>query len=268
MTLAISQACTLNATLAEELPAIAGGGWSHIELWLTKVEKYLEENSLDSLRELLKTNNLTPVAASYQGGLLTSQGEARKIAFDLFKRRLELCQALSVPVMVIAPDFHSKPDQTTLQRGMVSLKQAAQWASAFDVKLAIEFRGSDGFLSSLDTSIQAVEMAHEPNLGICIDLFHYYKGPSKFEDLRRLSQGQLYIVHVADVLGIPREVMGDSDRVMPGDGEFDLMNLVKAIQETGFNGPFCLELFNPLFWQMKLSQITELGHTALSRVCK
>lgn len=268
MKYAISQTCTLQAPIEEELPAYAQGGWSAVELWLTKVEKFLENHSLDDLRELLSKNQLAPVAASYQGGLLTPQGEARQAAFDLFKRRLELCQALGVPVMIIAPDFHTRPDQTTVQRALVSLKQAAQWAAAFEVKLALEFRGTDGFLSSLDTTIQAVEMVEESNLGICIDLFHYYKGPSKFEDLKRLNPSQLYIVQVADVMGTPRELMSDSDRVMPGDGEFRLLEVLQAIQQMGFQGPISLELFNPLFWQMKLSQISELGFTALKRVCE
>ena len=55
-----------------------------------------------------------------------------------------------------------------------------------------------------------------------LDLFHYYKGPSKFEDLDRLTPENLAFVQFSDVIGVPREIMTDSDRVMPGEGDFQL----------------------------------------------
>ena len=66
---------------------------------------------------------------------------------------------------------------------MVSLTQAAQWAAGFDVTLALEFRARDAFCASLDTALALIEQCGEPNVGVNLDLFHYYTGPSKFEDL-------------------------------------------------------------------------------------
>ena len=106
-----------------------------------------------------------------------------KSHFDHFRRRLELCQALGIPTLLVVADFAGRPDPTALQRAVVSLTQAAQWAAAFEVRLALEFRGSDAFCTCLDTAIGLVSQCGEPNVGVCLDLFHYYKGPSKPEDL-------------------------------------------------------------------------------------
>jgi len=46
----------------------------------------------------------------------------------------------------------------------------------------LEFRSSAAFCRSLDTTLALVNQCREPNLGICLDLFHYYTGPSKLED--------------------------------------------------------------------------------------
>ena len=64
--------------------------------------------------------------------------------------------------------------------------------------------------------------AGEPNVGVCLDVFHYYKGPSKPEDLDRLTAKNLAHVQLCDVAGVPRELMTDADRVFPGEGDFRL----------------------------------------------
>ena len=52
---------------------------------------------------------------------------------------------------------------TDLERAVVSLTQAAQWAAGFDVRLALEFRGSSSFCASLDTAVGLVAACGEPN---------------------------------------------------------------------------------------------------------
>ena len=153
MKLCISQATTLSAAFADDLAAFADVGWSAAELWLTKLEKHLATSSVEATRQLFEDKQIIPVAAAYQGGLLLSQGEQRKAHFDHFRRRLELCQAIGIPTMLIVADFAQRPDATALQRAVVSLTQAAQWAAAFDVRLALEFRGSDVFCTNAGTAL-------------------------------------------------------------------------------------------------------------------
>jgi 2-keto-myo-inositol isomerase len=266
MKLCISQATTLPAAFADDLASFADVGWPAAELWLTKLEKHLESSSIETTRKLLADRNLTPAAAAYQGGLLLSQGEARKAHFDHFRRRLELCQALGVPTMLLVADFAHRPDATALQRAVVSLAQAAQWAGGFDVRLALEFRGSDAFCTSLDTALGLVGQCGEPNVGVCLDLFHFYKGPSKSEDLAGLTRETLAFVQLSDVAGVPRELMTDADRVLPGDGDFRFGPVVDTLKRIGYDGYVSLEVTNPVLWQMKLTQVAELGLMALRRV--
>ena len=254
------------APFADDLMAFADVGWQAVELWLTKLEKHLANTTIDDARRLLAERKLAPVAASYQGGLLLSQGEQRQAHFDHFRNRLGLCQSLGIPTLVLVADFAQRPDAMALQRAVVSLTQAAQWAGGFDVKLALEFRGGDAFCTSLDTAIGLVAQCGEPNVGVCLDLFHYYKGPSKPEDLAGLTRANLAHVQFSDVAGIPRELMTDSDRVLPGDGDFQFGPIVETLQRIGYEGYISLEVMNPVLWQMKLTQVAELGLMALRRV--
>jgi 2-keto-myo-inositol isomerase len=266
MKLCISEAVTLPRTFAEDVNGYADGGCHALEVWLTKLEKHLAKHSIAETRKLLEDREMTLAAASYQGGLLLSQGEQRKAHYDHFKRRLDLCQSLGISTLLIAADFVDKVDAVGLQRALVSLTEAARWAAAFGVKLALEFRGRASFCASLDTALALIAQSGEPNVGVNLDVFHYYTGPSKFEDLALLSRDNLAFVQLSDVLGVPRELAGDADRILPGEGDFSLKPIVEHLRTIGYDGWVSLELFNPTLWQLKPAQVAELSLASLERL--
>jgi 2-keto-myo-inositol isomerase len=266
MTPCISQAVTLPRSFAEDVNDFAAAGCSAMEVWLTKLEQHLESHSAADTRKLVVDKGLTLAAGAYQGGLLLAQGEQRRAHYDHFRRRLELCQAFGIPTLLVVADFAEKIDATALERAVVSLRQAAQWAAGFGVRLALEFRGTNTFCSSLDTALALVAQCAEPNVGVNFDVFHYYTGPSKFEDLELLTPANLAFVQVCDVAGVPRELASDADRIMPGDGDFRLTAIVDRLRAIGYDGYVSLELMNPMLWQMKGTQVLEIGMLALRRL--
>jgi 2-keto-myo-inositol isomerase len=260
----ISQATTLPAAFADDIAARPAE--SAVEIWLTKLEQHLETAPAADTAKLLADRGITPAAAAYQGGLLLSQGDQRRAHFDHFKRRLDLCQRFGIPTLLLAADFAQKADPASLGRAVVSLAEAARWAAGFGVRLGLEFRGTDAFCNCLDTAVSLVEQCREPNVGVCLDLFHYYKGPSKPEDLGRLTAANLAHVQVCDVAGVPRELMTDADRVLPGDGDFRTEELVRRLRAIGYDGYVSLELMNPVLWQLPPAQVIDAGARALERV--
>ena len=166
----------------------------------------------------------------------------------------------------MAADFAEPVDATGLERAIVSLAQAAQWAAGFNVHLALEFRGKNAFCASLDTALALVAQCGEPNVGVNFDVFHYYTGPSKFEDLQLLTLDSLAHVQLCDVAGVPRELATDADRILPGDGDFNLLPLLDHFRAVGYDGWVALELMNPTLWQGNATQVAEVGVTALRKL--
>jgi 2-keto-myo-inositol isomerase len=262
----ISQATTLPNSFADDVNAYAEGGCEAMEVWLTKLEQHLERSSAADTKKLLEDRHMTLTAGSYQGGLLLSEGEQRKAHFDHFKRRLDLCESFGIATLLLAPDFVNKVDAVCLERAVGSLGEAARWAAGCGVRLALEFRGSASFCASLDTAVALVSACGEPNVGVNFDVFHYYKGPSKFEDLALLTPQNLAFVQVCDLAGTPRELAGDADRILPGEGDFRLGAIFDKLQEIGYDGWVSLELLNPTIWKAKASQVAELGLGAVQRL--
>jgi len=261
----LSEATTLPIPFAEDVAAYADAGCTAMEVWLTKLETHLESHSAEDTQKLLEDRTMQLVAGSYQGGLLLSQGEKRKAHYDHFRRRLDLCAYFGIPSMLVVADFVEAIDPTALERAVVSLKQAAQWAAAFNVKLALEFRGKANFCSSLDTALSLIACCGEPNVGVNFDVFHYYTGPSKFEDLGLLTKENLAFVQLSDLAGVPRELATDADRILPGEGDFRLTPIVEHLRGIGYDGWVSVELMNPTIWKVKPSQVAELSMGALKR---
>ncbi len=262
----ISQATTLSTPISQELTAYSRAGWTSVELWLTKLEQHLENVPLPEVCRHLSDLGLTPAAASLQGGLLTSVGDQREVHWSRFQKRLEILQALSIPVLVIAPDFWTEADETSLGRAIASLAAASELSRPFGVRLALEFTRGGTFCTSLDTALALVAQAAQPNLGVCLDIFHYYTGPSKFEDLGYLDASNLAWVQVSDLAGTPRELARDSDRILPGDGDFQLIPILDHLSRIGYDGGVSLEASNPSLWEIPVDRVADVSRQALLRL--
>ena len=262
----ISEATTLAASFADDVTSYADAGCRAMEVWLTKLEQHLESHSPAETKKLIEDRDMVLAAAAYQGGLLLSQGEQRRTHFDHLRRRLDLMQFFGIPTLLIAPDFTEKADTTSLQRTLVSLAEAGQWAASAGVRLALEFRGQDRFCASLPTALALAAGCGEPNVGVCLDVFHYYTGPSKLEDFKLLSPDRLFHVQLSDLAGVPRELATDAERVLPGDGDFALDSVMEALRRVGYDGHVSLELMNPTLWQVRVQSVAEIGLASLLRV--
>jgi 4-hydroxyphenylpyruvate dioxygenase len=262
----LAQVSTLAAPLERDVEDYAAGACRAIELWLGKVDSYLANQTADDLRRLLERYEMAAPVASFQGGLLTSQGEARREHWQSFEKRLALCRELGVGVLVVAGDIAGPLSQTDLERVQVSLRQAADLAERHGVRVALEFQGRAAFANNLQTAAALVADVDCPHLGLCLDAFHYYIGPSKEEDLAHLTRENLFHVQLCDLLGQARELAADADRVLPGDGELPLGPLVARLRAIDYTGAVSVELMNPQLWMVPPRQFGEIAMTALRKV--
>ncbi|MBI3463283.1 MAG: sugar phosphate isomerase/epimerase [Planctomycetes bacterium] len=266
MTPCLSQATTMPSAFDADLRAYGQVGCTAVEIWLTKLETFLETNPIDAVKRLVAERELTLAAAAVHGGILLAQGDARREGFALLVRRLDLCRALRIPTLVLAADFVDDISFTDYERAVLSLKQAAQMAGDRGVRLALEFGARARFCNNLCTAMCLVVQCGEPSVGICFDVFQYYTGPSKFEDLAHLTRNNLFHVQLSDLAGVPRELATDSDRVLPGDGDFQLPPILDQFRSIGYDGYVSVELMNPQIWRLAAEQVAEVAITALRKL--
>lgn len=262
----ISQVCSLNSPFDRDIEDFAAGKCTSIEIWLTKLETYLQHHTLQDVRDWLNRFEMQAPVASYQGGLLASQGEARKEAWELFSRRLDLCKELGIGTIVVACDVPRSLDQQGLERVQVSLVQVAQEAGQRGLRVALEFQATSAIGNNLQTAAALVREVGSPHLGICFDAYHFFVGPSKPEDLGYLTPETLFHVQLCDIVDTPRELAADRDRILPGEGDIALPTIIEHLKQIDYRGCVSLELMNPQLWQVPARQFGEVGMTCLRKL--
>jgi 4-hydroxyphenylpyruvate dioxygenase len=266
MTPALSQVCTLNSPFDRDVEDFAAGQCEAVEIWLTKLEHYLADHSRQDVVRLLGEHGISAPVASFQGGLLVSQGEARLAAWSLFGERLQLCREIGIGTLVVACDILGPLTQQDIERVQMSLAQSAAEAADAGIRIALEFRAEAAFGNNLQTAIALVAEVNSPHLGICFDVFHYFVGPSKPEDLHGLTKANLFHVQACDLADTPREFASDSDRILPGEGDIAFDAILARLSEIEYEGCVSVELMNPQIWQIPARQFGEIAVTALRRL--
>ncbi len=263
---AIATVCSLESPLETVLEDYAAGHIDAVDLWLGQADAFLKERPAAALREAFARQGIAPVAASFQGGLLTSQGEARAEHWKTFEGRLALSRDLGIPVLVVAGDAHGPLGPQDLGRLSASLVEAAKRAADAGVKLALEFDARASFPNNLQSAVALVEDVGSPSLGVCLDWFHWTVGPSKPLDLWLLSRENLAHVQLSDIADVPREMATDADRILPGEGSSPADDLVRRLGEIGYAGAVSIELHNPRLWRVPPRQFGEIAITALRKL--
>lgn len=263
---ALAQVCSLNSPFERDIEDYAAGKCRAIEIWFTKLETYLKSHATDQVRRLLEQHRMQAPVASYQGGLLSSQGVAREESWKLFQSRLQLCRELDIGTMIVACDVSGPLKQQDIDRVRMSLKQAAEQAASAGVRLALEFQGPSDFGNNLATTVALVGETGSSHLGICLDAFHYQVGSSKSEDLSLLTGDNLFHVQLCDIADVPRELATDSHRILPGEGDIQLGPLLARLHQIEYRAAVSVELMNPQIWQVPALQFGEIAMTALHRI--
>ncbi len=147
------------------------------------------------------------------------------------------------------PPTTAKFTQDDYKTGVDNMRQVGDIAKQADMIAMAEFVRASTFIATLGTAIKMTREAAHPNMKILFDCYHFWSGQSKFEDLDLLRPGDIGHVHFQDVPDMPRELLDQTTRVIPGDGVTPLVKILRKLAEKGYAGPLSVELFLPKFQQ-------------------
>jgi sugar phosphate isomerase/epimerase len=97
------------------------------------------------------------------------------------------------------------------------------------------------------TAWEVVRRAGCQNGRILVDSWHHFKGGADYEDIRAVPSGRICGVQFSDgTADIRRSLADDSrnERLYPGDGVFDLIGFVRALDAMGVTGPYSVEVLS------------------------
>ncbi|ONH58735.1 xylose isomerase [Frankia sp. CcI49] len=116
-------------------------------------------------------------------------------------------------------------------------------ADARGVRLAIEptQRADRSFVHTLR---EAAEVSDRTGLALIVDLGNCWREPDLAAAVRQIGD-RLAVAQLCDVIAREDGPLPAGTRMVPGDGDMPVEAFVRAVLDTGYVGPFELELVGP-----------------------
>ena len=245
----------------------AKAGIKAVEPTLVKVQEFAQKESVAAAKRLLDDMGLKAVSSS--AGLLglMEPGPLRAKSMEDLKARLELAKAIGVDRMVTPSTGVGPYTEDDFKKGVDYMREIAEIAKPYGITLLLEFTRAGRFAGSLATALKLVRETNHPNYRPMIDIYHFWGGVSKFEDLDLLHDGELAHLHFEDVPAEPiRELQGQTDRVFPGQGIAPLKRIVQMLKKKKYSGPASIEMFGPKFQKMEPFEFARTARAAMEPI--
>ncbi|MEU1459877.1 TIM barrel protein [Streptomyces sp. NPDC005727] len=148
------------------------------------------------------------------------------------------------------------------------LSRLADLAREFGIRVAYEALAWGRHVNTYEHAWRIVETAGHPALGTCLDSFHILSrgsGPKSLEGIADIPGEKIFFLQLADAPLLAMDVLQWSRhyRCFPGQGGFDLANLLGHVLRTGYAGPLSLEVFNDVFRQADAGPTAVDAHRSL-----
>ena len=123
-------------------------------------------------------------------------------------------------------------------------RSLAEFAADHGARIALEplnasTMNEESAIWTLQQAMRIVEAVDRPNFGVCVDVWNLWQNADIVAALRACGERN-FIVQVSD-WQTPRSY---ADRFVIGQGEIPLAPLLRAIYDSGYRGPYAVEIFS------------------------
>jgi len=250
MSLAIHQNTSAAAGYRASLEGWARAGIKNVEITAAQLDAFLKNDSLAAAKRVLTDNGLTPVSAACGVGGLWEPNPNHATALDNLKKRCEMLAELGL-THIYAPvgGGMQKFTEDDYKAGADNMRQAGDIVQQFKMRMTAEFTRNSPFISTLPTMLKVTRAAGHPAVKPLVDFYHFWSGNNKLEDLDQLKPNEIGHMHFQDVPDMPRELLDNTTRLIPGDGISPLTTILRKVSDKGYSGSLSVELFLPKYQQ-------------------
>ena len=237
-------------------------GFSGIGIWHADLQHVLETRSLADMKQAFDENGLRHLELEFVMDWFLDEADERRAASDKIRALLlEAAGALSAHHIKVGniPGTPCELSQVTERFGEL----CAEAADHTDAKIVYEFMPFDANVKSIDSVLAVVQGAGAPNGGVAIDTWHMAKLGVAPDELRRIPLEYLSWVELSDGRLENMDDLVDetvNHRRLPGEGEFDLPAYVNVCRDSGYAGPWGVEVLSEELRNQPMDVIFRRAH--------
>ena len=253
-------------TFAEDVADFAEAGCPAMEVWLTKLEEHLRQHTLADTRKLLDDRRIDAGGRLVPGRLAArrkaSSGRSTTItsaagSISVSSSASPRCWSSPTSCRRSKPSTWSVPSCRCGRRRNGPMASASGWRWSFAARTPSA--------PAWTRRLALVAQAEQPNVGVCLDVFHYYTGPEQARRPGSTDPGQPGL-RAGGRPGRRAPRAGQRQRSRPARRRRlpPAPPILDKLQAIGYDGWVSLELMNPTLWRTPATQMLELRRGALA----
>lgn len=242
------------ASLSEALEMAAEYGFEGVDLSMPEVAGLVRRTSPEKVRGLFARYGRLP---GNWGLPIKWHGDGRHWKEGLGTLRTYAAMARDIGAVrttaVVMPFSDERDFDENYAFHVERLKPVAEILGEHECRFGLEFIGpatlrqgkKHEFIYTMDGMLTLCRDLG-PNVGLLLDLWHWYTSRGTWEDLAGLRNADVINVHVNDApAGIPVDEQIDNERCLPGEtGVLDIGRFLGALDAMDYDGPVTAEPFS------------------------
>lgn len=253
---------SISGDLREKLEAIAAAGFDGVEIFENDFLAY-DRSPRDvaaMVADLGLTITLFQPFRDFEGLPEPQRGQA----FARAERKFDLMEELGTDLMLVCSSV-SPLALGGIDRAAADLRELGERAARRGLRVGYEALAWGRHVNDHRDAWEIVRRADHANIGIILDSFHTLSRGIDPNSIRSIPGDKIFIVQLADAPRIDMDLLYWSRhfRNMPGEGDLEVVDFMRAVAATGYDGPISLEIFNDQFRSGSPRTIAADGHRSL-----
>ena len=237
---------SISGDLREKLAAIASAGFDGVEIFEQDFLAF--DGTPAEVGRMVRDHGLEITMFQPFRDFEGMPEPQRARGFDRARRKFELMNELGTDLMLVCSNV-SPLALGGIDRAAADFHALGEIAAGHGVRVGYEALAWGRHISDHRDAWEIVRRAGHPSIGLILDSFHTLARGVDVESIRSIPGDRIFIVQLADAPKIDMDLLYWSRhfRNMPGEGDLPVVDFMRAVAATFYDGPLSLEIFNDQF---------------------
>jgi len=237
---------SISGTLAEKLQAIAEAGFDGVEIFENDFLAF--DGPPREVGRMVREAGLRITLFQPFRDFEGMPEPQRRRTFDRAERKFDVMQELGTDLMLVCSNV-SPLALGGIDRAAEDFRELGERAAKRGLRVGYEALAWGRHINDHRDAWEIVRRADHPHIGLILDSFHTLARRIDVDSIRAIPKDKIFIVQLADAPRIDMDLLHWSRhyRNMPGQGDLPVLDFMRAVAATGYDGVLSLEIFNDQF---------------------
>ncbi|MFB2563059.1 bifunctional sugar phosphate isomerase/epimerase/4-hydroxyphenylpyruvate dioxygenase family protein [Rhizobium sp. IMFF44] len=237
---------SISGDLKEKLQAIAKAGFDGVEIFENDFLAF--DESPRQVGQMVRDHGLEITLFQPFRDFEGMPEPLRSRTFDRAERKFDLMQEMGTDLVLVCSNVSSAA-LGGIDRAAADFFDLGERAAKRGLRVGYEALAWGRHIHDHRDAWEIVRRADHPNIGLILDSFHTLSRKIDVNSIRSIPKEKIFIIQLADAPLIDMDLLYWSRhfRNMPGEGDLPVLEFMKAVAATGYDGYLSLEIFNDQF---------------------